>query len=373
MANPWDADRLPAAIAGLRAYDPGHDLAAWRRRFPDTLTELGSNENPLGPSPKAVAAAQAALTQMHRYPDPLGGDLKRALARHHDVDVSQIALGNGSHELLMLLAQAFVPAGAPMVFSQFGFAVFAIAAAAIGAKPVRVPALPDDHPVMPGGHDLDALARACDDETRLLFLANPNNPTGTWFGRLPLESLLASVPSGTLVVVDEAYQECNDDPDASSALRLLAAHPNLIVTRTFSKAYALAGLRVGYAIGAPETVAVLERLRESFNLNTVALSAAEAALDDVEHLRRVLAFNQAERERLAGNLRNLGLRVWPSRTNFLLVGFGSVERANEMEWRLCEQAIIVRPMGGYGLGHCLRVSIGTVAENDRFLSTLGPK
>lgn len=400
MANPWDPDRLPPAIAALRAYDPGHDLVAWRRRFPGTLAELGSNENPLGPSPRALDAAYTALEQAHRYPDPLGGDLKQALARRHGVDVPQIVLGNGSHELLMLIAQAFASSSAPalpdrsndlmaggvvtriaspwqetqanpsIVFSRYGFAVFAIATAAVGAQAIRVDALPDDHPTMPLGHDLDALAAACNDSTRVLFLANPNNPTGTWFDRHALESLLHRVPTSTLVVVDEAYQECQPDADASSALRLLAMYPNLMVTRTFSKAYALAGLRVGYAMASAPLVAVVERLRESFNVNGPALAAAEAALDDVAHLERVLAFNETERNRMADALRAMGLRVWPSRTNFLLVGFDSEDRAAAVESALCEQAIIVRPMRGYGLDHCLRISIGSVSENDRVIDGL---
>lgn len=402
MANPWDTDRLPPAIVALRAYDPGHDLVAWRRRFPVSLVELGSNENPLGPSPDALRAARLSLEQMHRYPDPLGGDLKQALARRHGVDASQVMLGNGSHELLMLIAQAFasgsageVPsapfvAGAEraellpralepsatndltpsIVFSRYGFAVFAIAAASVGARSVQIDALPDDHPTMPLGHDLRALAAACDDATRVLFLANPNNPTGTWFDRVDLERLLDTVPASTLVVVDEAYQECQPDADASSALRLQSRHANLMVTRTFSKAYALAGLRVGYAIASAQAIAVIERLRESFNVNGPALAAAQAALDDTAHIERVLAFNERERERMAGALRAFGLRVWPSRTNFLLVGFDGEDRAGAIESALCEQAIIVRSMRGYGLGHCLRISVGTTTDTDRLLTTL---
>lgn len=370
MAMPWQDERLPVAIASLRAYDPGHDLVAWRGRHGERLAELGSNENALGPSPQALAAAQAALSQGFRYPDPRGGALKQALARRHGVEPAQIVLGNGSHELLMQVAQAFVPAGAALVYSQFGFAVFAIAAAAVGAQAVRVPALPDDHPAAPCGHDLPALAEACDDDTRLLYLANPNNPTGTWFARTDLEALLATVPASTLVVVDEAYQECQPDADAGSALRLLARHRNLLVTRTFSKAYALAGLRVGYAVGDPETIAVLERLRESFNVNNVALAAAEAALADEAHLRAGLAHNEHERERMRQAIVAMGWRVWPSRTNFVLVGFGSTERCRQIEQQLCEQAVIVRPMAGYGLPHTLRISVGSVVENDRLLAVL---
>lgn len=367
---PWQAQRLPAAIAGLRAYDPGHDLVAWRRRHPELLTELGSNENALGASPLALAAAQEALATSHRYPDPLGGDLKRALAQRHGVETSQIVLGNGSHELLMQVAQAFVPAGAPLVHSQYGFAVFAIAAAAVGARAVCVPALSADDALAPCGHDLPALAAACDAQTRVLYIANPNNPTGTWFEPEALAELLARVPVSTLVVVDEAYQECQPDPEGSSALRLLERHRNLLVTRTFSKVYGLAGLRVGYAIAATETIAVLERLRESFNVNSVALAAAQAALADIAHVQRVCRHTDAERVRLSGALRALGLQVWPSRTNFVLVGFGSQARCQSIEAALCERAVILRPMAGYGLPHCLRISIGSVQENDRLLDAL---
>lgn len=367
---PWQPSRLPAAIDALRAYDPGHDLVAWRRRFEGLLTELGSNENPLGPSPNALAAASAALTQSYRYPDPLGGDLKRALGHRHAVEPAQIVLGNGSHEILMQIAQAFVPSGAPLVYSQFGFAVFGIAAAAAGARAICVPALPDDHALAPSGHDLAALAAACDAETRVLYLANPNNPTGTWFEPSALAELLARVPVSTLVVVDEAYQECQPDPDGSSALRMLGQYRNLLVTRTFSKVYGLAGLRVGYAIGAPEAIAVLERLRESFNVNNVALAAAEAALDDQTHVENVCRYNETERARVDAALRDLGLRVWPSRTNFVLAGFGTADRCRQIETRLCERGVILRPMTGYGLPQCLRISIGSVLENGRLIDAL---
>ena len=248
--------------------------------------------------------------------------------------------------------------------------MIAIAAASEGARSRCVPALPDDHAQAPLGHDLATMAAACDADTRLVYLANPNNPTGTWFELPALRQLLQSLPASTLVVVDEAYAEFQPDAAAASAVNLLAAHRNLVVTRTFSKAYALAGLRVGYAIGDAEAMAVLERLRESFNVNSVALAAAEAALADVAHLRKVLAHTASERERMTQALRVRGLRVWPSRTNFLLVGFGSAERGAQVEARLCGRGVIVRPMGGYGLGHCLRISLGSTDENERLLAAL---
>jgi len=365
-------DAWPEAFAAppvrmLRAYDPGHDLVALRRARGDCLVELGSNENPYGPSPRALDAAAAVLGELHRYPDPLGGDLKRALAVEHGVDGSQIVLGNGSHELLMQLAQAFAGPGVDVVASQFGFAVYAIAARAVGAQLRIAPALPLDD-AMPRGHDLDAIAATITPATRLVYLANPNNPTGTWFARDAFAAFMARVPGEAIVVVDEAYAETADAPDFGSALPLLDAHRNLVVTRTFSKAYALAGLRVGYAIAHPALAAVLERLRESFNVNAVALAAAEAALGDKDWLRDTLAANAREREAFAAALRGRGWPVSPSQTNFLLVEFG--EDAARVEAALLERGVVVRPMAGYGLPQCLRISVGREEENSALLAAL---
>ena len=369
MREKFDAENLAnAATRGLRAYDPGHDLPALRKRFGATLAELGSNENPLGPSPKALAAIQSELAHLFRYPDPKGGALKLALAQHLSVDVAQITFGNGSHELLMLIAQCFADASTSVLFSEFGFAVFPIATAAAGAQAIRVPALPRDHAVMPLGHDLDAMAQAIRPDTRIVYLANPNNPTGTWFDDAALEAFLARVPATALVVVDEAYHEFTDAPGLETALRLLPRHPNLVVTRTFSKAYALAGLRLGYAVSAANVAAVFERLRESFNVNGLALIAAEAALLDREHVVRAKQWNAAEREWLAERLRAQGLRVLPSQTNFVLIDFK--RDATPIERALFERGVIARPMGGYGLPEFLRISVGTRAENERLLDAL---
>jgi histidinol-phosphate aminotransferase len=356
------------ATRRLAAYDPGHDLPALRKRFGAVLAELGSNENPLGPSPAALAAIQAALPEVLRYPDPKGGALKAALAARLRVDPAQITLGNGSHELLMLIAQCFADANASIVFSEFGFAVFPIATAASGAQAIRVPALPNDHPAMPLGHDLEAMAKAVRADTRIVYLANPNNPTGTWFDDEALARFLDRVPLTTLVVVDEAYHEFVDAPGLSGALQFLPRFPNLVVSRTFSKAHALAGLRVGYTISSPEVAAVLERLRESFNVNGLALAAAEAALGDQAHVARAKAWNHAEREWLADRLRARGLRVLPSQTNFVLVDFA--RDAASIESALFERGVIARPMGGYGLPRCLRISIGSRGENERLLEVL---
>lgn len=364
----WYAARAVSAVRHLRAYDPGHDLVSLRRRFESAqLTELGSNENPYGASPLARAAVLDQLHELHRYPDPLGGDLKRALAGVHGVQTSQILLGNGSHELLMQLAQAFAGPDDEVIFSRYGFAVFALATQAAGARMRVAEALPRDAD-MPLGHDLDALAAAVTASTRLVYLANPNNPTGTWFSNEALANFVARVPPDVIVVVDEAYAEMADAPDYASALSLQVRHPNLVVTRTFSKAYGLAGLRCGYLVAAAGLVAVMERLRESFNVNAVALAACTAALADREHLEWVCARNREQRQVLSAALRSRGLRVWPSQTNFVLVEFGT--RTAQVEAELIARGVVLRPMSGYGLADCLRITIGTPDENRRLLSAL---
>lgn len=365
----FDASALAnRTTSHLRAYDPGHDLPTLRARFGEQLAELGSNETVLGPSPHAMAAITAALPELLRYPDPQGGALKRALAEKWHVDSSRIVLGNGSHELLMLLAQCFADPTTSVVFSEFGFAVFPIATAAAGAIPVCVKALPGEHATAPYGHDLDALATAIRADARIVYLANPNNPTGTWFKDTELDRFLDRVPKSTLVVVDEAYQEFVDVPGVSSAMRLLERHPNLVVTRTFSKAYALAGLRIGYLLADPGVVAVLERLRESFNVNSLAQAAALAALGDCDHLQRVCEWTRRERSWLEAELRSRGYRVLPSQTNFLLVDLG--QDSAGFEQHLLDRGVIVRPMAGYGLAHTVRISLGTRSENERLLAAL---
>jgi len=355
-------------IRGLRAYDPGHDLVALRARH-DLLIELGSNENPQGAAPAARIAVLDAMHQIHRYPDPLGGDLKRALGARHGVAPAQLMLGNGSHELLMQFAQVFAGPGDEIVASQYGFAVYALAAQASGATLRQAPAFPRDH-AMARGHDLDAVAPMLTPRTRIVYLANPNNPTGTWFGRDAFDAFIARVPEAVLVVVDEAYAEFGeaDADDYASALQWQGAHRNLVVTRTFSKAHALAGLRVGYAIANAGLIAVMERVRESFNVNSIGLAAAQAVLHDEEHLRWSLERNAEQRALLASALLERGWFVHPSLTNFLLVEFG--ERTPAIEAGLLAQGVVVRPMAGYGLAGCLRITIGEAGENRRLLAAL---
>lgn len=364
----WYSARASRGVQALKAYDPGHDLVAFRRQFGVAqLVELGSNENSYGPSPAARGAVLDCLHALHRYPDPLGADLKRALARVHGVGENELLLGNGSHELLMMIAQVFAAPGSEVVYPRYGFAVFALATQAAGAT-ARVAEARPRTDVMPAGHDLDTLLGAITPATSLLYLANPNNPTGTWLGADALRAFLGRVPDHVIVVIDEAYAELADAPDYRSGLALRDAHPNLVVSRTFSKGYGLAGLRTGYFVAPAGLVAVMERVRESFNVNLPALAACEAALGDVEHLDWVRARNREERAALAEALQARGLRVFPSQTNFVLVEFG--ERTPLVERALVERGVILRPMGGYGLGDCLRITVGTRDENRHLLTAL---
>lgn len=361
--------RATPALQALTAYDPGHDLPTLRRRFASGgLIELGSNENAWGPSPRVLQAiSTVAATEVWRYPDPLATELRSRLADAHCVGANEIVLGNGSHELLMQLAQTFCAPGDELLHSRYGFAVYPIAAKAVGATAVAAEALSEQH-AMSRGHDLHAMAAKLSPRTRLICLANPNNPTGTWVSTAVLAAFLAQVPTSVPVVIDEAYMEFADAPGLTSALGLRQSFPNLIVTRTFSKAYGLAGLRIGYAIAQPDVITLINRLRESFNVNALAMLAAQVALADVEHLQQVVARVRSERERVAAILCSRGLKVGPTQGNFLLIDFA--RDAAPVEAELLAQGVVVRPMLAYDLPQCLRVTIATGSENDRFLQAL---
>ncbi len=364
-----DATRLAnPPFANPRAYDPGHDLVALRARFGPQLAELGANENPRGPGPAARRALQQALTSVHRYPDPACGELRRALAAELDVAPDELVFGNGSHELLMQLGQVFAAPGKSVVFSRYGFAVFPLSAMAAGAPAIAVPALPADHASAPLGHDLDAMAGAVREDTVMVFLANPNNPTGTWFDREALEKFLQAVPEHVLVVVDEAYSAYFCHEGGFSALDLRRDFPNLIVTRTFSKAHGLAGLRVGYLVAHASVCRVLEGVRENFNVGVLAQAAARASLADRDWLRAGIEANRVQRQRLADGLAARGWPSLPSRTNFLLVDCHG--EAASLEAVLRSAGVVVRPVDAYGLPGYLRISVGSEAENQRLLEAL---
>lgn len=361
LANP--------AIRTLVAYDPGHDIPSLRQAFAEQngLLELGSNENCYGPSPKILIGLQAELNDIFRYPDPSGKALKLAITEKYQVPLESIVLGNGSHELLMQFAQVFAGPDDEVLVSRYCFAVYPIAAHAVGAQLKVVDAFELQH-TMPFGHDLNAMLVGITAKTKLIFFANPNNPTGTWFSFAQMSDFLAAVPANVLVVVDEAYIEYANNSEIQSALALIKNFPNLIVTRTFSKAYGLAGLRVGFAIADARIVQLLEPIRESFNVNAIALHAACLALADEAHLALVCANNAIEREWLQSQLTAMGLLVLPSQTNFLLVHFG--EATVQIEKALFERGVIVRPMAGYGLGHFLRITVSTQTDNQRFVCIL---
>lgn len=363
MSSEFLALALPS-IQELSPYVPGKPVDELARELglnADAIVKLASNENPLGPSPKVTAAITQALPELTRYPDGSGFALKAKLAQHYLVDPAQITLGNGSNDILELISRAWLAPGRNAIFSAHAFAVYPIATLASGAECREVAA--KDY-----GHDLDAMAAAIDSNTRVVFIANPNNPTGTWFNQAALNAFLAKVPSDVLVVLDEAYIEYAADSDLPDGMAYLSRYANLLVSRTFSKAYGLAALRVGYAVSSKEIAEVLNRVRQPFNVNSLALVAACAALDDADYLERSRLVNSQGMQQLEQGFKQLGLTWLPSRGNFIAVDFK--RNAAPINQALLEQGVIVRPIAGYAMPTFLRVSIGTNAENQRFLDAL---
>lgn len=358
-----DLDNL--VVPGVRAispYQPGKPLSELEREYGirDAI-KLASNENPLGPSPQAVEAARAALADVGRYPEGTGFALKRALAARLGVTMEQITLGNGSNDVLELVARAFANDGDEVVYAEHAFAVYELATRAVGARGVVVPA-------RDWGHDLEAMRAAVTPRTRLVFIANPNNPTGTWVDRDALEAFLRALPGHVVAVVDEAYFEYVQNPEYPNALEWLPRFPRLVVTRTFSKVYGLAGLRVGYGVSSTAIADYLNRVRQPFNVNSPAAAAAEAALADEEHVRKSVALNREGLRRLAEGVTALGLSFIPSVANFLAVDLA--RPAGPVYEALLRRGVIVRPVGSYGMPHHLRVTVGLPEENERFLTAL---
>jgi histidinol-phosphate aminotransferase len=356
------------AVRELSPYLPGKPISELERELGiQDIVKLASNENPYGPSPHALAAMRTAIEDVWLYPDGSCHDLKQGLAQHLGVDAACLTLGNGSNDLLVLLAEAFLTPGHSAVYSQYGFAIYALVTRETGAQPIEVPALGADSD-MPLGHDLAAMAAAVKPNTRLLFIANPNNPTGTWAAPAVLKSLLERTASTTLVVLDEAYFEYGHARGTQDGVAWLAEHPNLVVLRTFSKAYGLAGARVGYAISHPEVAEVLNRLRPAFNVNSIAQAGALAALGDQAHMRTAVGATMRELTRVEAALKQMRLWTAPSAGNFVLLRLATA--AAPVFERLLRRGLIVRPLAGYGLKDCLRISIGLPQDNDRLLMTL---
>jgi histidinol-phosphate aminotransferase len=356
----------PSYVRSIAPYQPGKPISELAREMgleEASIVKLASNENPLGIGPRTRAAIEASLGDIARYPDGNGYVLKQALSARYGVDMSAIVLGNGSNDVLELVALAFLGPGRAAVMSQHCFAVYPLATQARGARAIVVPA-------RAYGHDLEAMAKAVDDETYVLWVANPNNPTGTFVRHEEIEAFLKRIPERVLVVLDEAYNEYLPPDLRGHSARLLKRHPNLVVTRTFSKAYGLAGLRVGYALAHASVADVMNRVRQPFNVNSIALAAAAAALDDMEFVARSYAENLQGMRQLEEGARALGLDYIPSHGNFLTIRFGSSGKtAMEIYKRLLRRGVIVRPVaGGYALPEHLRVTVGTAAENEKFLS-----
>ena len=350
-------------VQKLSPYIPGKPISELEREMGiSNIVKLASNENPLGSSPLAMQAMRDALGEIELYPDGNGFALKNALAIKHDVEMDCITLGNGSNDVLVLLAEAFLTPELNAVYSQYSFAVYPIAVQAVGAVHKQIPAMSweTDSPL---GHDLDAMLAAIDDATRLVFVANPNNPTGNHLSQNELKGFISKIPEHVIVIVDEAYLEYSSLDEQVDASKWLKEFPNLVVTRTFSKAYGLAGLRVGYALSNPDIANVINRIRQPFNVNSLALIAAEHAIGDKEFLDRSLLENAQGLKILEQTCNNLDLRFVPSKGNFLLIDFE--KNAAPIYMELLKRGIITRPVANYGLNDCLRITIGTQEQMER--------
>jgi histidinol-phosphate aminotransferase len=357
-----------AAVRKLAPYVIGKPISELARELGvSDIIKLASNENPLGPSPRAVAAMQRAMADVWLYPDGNGHALKEALARHHGVQSSRITLGNGSNDLLVMLAEAFLTSETSAVYSQHAFAIYGIVVQATGARAKVTPAYGADHP-MQMGHDLDAMLVAIDDSTRVVFIANPNNPTGTWNTTAQLQRFLQAVPVNVIVALDEAYFEYSRRVDCPDGTQWLNDYPNLVVLRTFSKAHALAGVRVGYGLSHPDVADMLNRVRQPFNVTIPGLAGAEAAIGDLEQVQRASRLVEEGIRQLLGALPALGVKVFPSAGNFVLADVGS--NGTAVYEQLLRHGVIVRPVAGYGLPRCMRITIGTAEQNERLIRSL---
>ncbi len=355
-------------VQKLNPYIPGKPISELERELGiSNIIKLASNENPLGPSPKAMQAIQGEMSELALYPDGNGFALKKALADKHQIDMDCITLGNGSNDVLVLLAEAFLTPEHNAIYSQFSFAVYPIAIQAVGAEHQMIPALPWQSN-SPLGCDLDLMLDSINQQTRMIFIANPNNPTGSFLGKRQLYEFIQKVPAETIVVLDEAYLEYAPADERVDGSEWLSEFDNLVITRTFSKAYGLAGFRVGYALSNPDIANVLNRIRQPFNVNSLALVAAEAAINDDEFLARSMQVNAKGMQLLEEQCKALKLRYAPSKGNFLLIDFG--QDAMPIYQQMLELGVITRPVANYGLPNCLRVTIGSESEMQRMVKVL---
>jgi len=357
-------DLCDYALPGVRAispYQPGKPITQLARETGvpvEKIIKLASNENPLGMSPKAKKAMEKAMDSLERYPDDF--ELKQAISAHTGMGAECIVLGNGSNDVLDLIARVFLAQGRSAVFSQHAFIVYPLATLSTNAEPIVAPA--KDY-----GHDLSAMQQAIRSDTRIVWLANPNNPTGTFLPYPELKEFMQAVPSDVIIVLDEAYNDYIPPAERTDTTAWLSEFPNLVITRTFSKIHGLAGLRIGYALTSASIADLMNRVRQPFNCNNLALAGAIAALDDHEFLAKSYAMNQAGMEQIIAGVQPLGVTHLPSYGNFLTIKVGDAAAINQ---KLLNQGVIVRPVAGYKMPEWLRVTIGTEAENTRFLEAL---
>lgn len=358
-------DFAPEYIQSIAPYQPGKPISELAREMgldEHNIVKLASNENPFGTSPLALEAMIHALEEVMRYPDGNGFELKTALSKKYDVDSNQIVLGNGSNDVLELAARVFLKPGTSAIYSQHAFAVYPLVTQAVGAKGISVPA-------KNFGHDLNAMLNAVTPETRVIYIANPNNPTGTFVISTNLLSFLKQISPDILVVLDEAYNEYLPKASKANSIEWLDHFPNLLVTRTFSKIYGMAGIRVGFGFAHAHVAGLMNRIRQPFNVNNIGLAGALAAINDVEFVKRSYALNQAGMLQITSGLNRLGFEFIPSFGNFISF-FVKDGRASAVYQKLLKQGIIVRPIGIYEMPQHLRVTIGLESENNKFLQAL---
>ena len=349
-------------ISNLIPYQPGKPIEELERELGITSSiKLASNENALGPSPKAMAAAQTILSKSHFYPDGGCFLLKQALAQFLDVETNQLTIGNGSENILEIIIKSYLSHGDAAIVSQYAFLTIPLLIKSHGGDIIKIPA-------KNYGHDIHSMIKAVTDKTRVIFIVNPNNPTGTYVSNEDLQLLLQSVSPKILIVIDEAYHEYIDKSDYPDSLELLKKYPNLLITRTFSKVYGLAALRLGYAVSSPDIADILNRARLPFNVNSIAAIAAEAAIHDQEHVKRTITMNNEGMQQLVTGLKNLAIDYTPSLGNFIMIDLKT--SAAEIYHKLLQQGVIVRPLAAYELITQLRVTIGTTDQNERFLKAL---